>query len=153
MESTYRDGAPTGQGIAYRRRSVTDLLRTCALSLLIGGGAFTAGILLDVALGVENRTVLYSDVFTALIATVLAFGVATHYERLRRADAERLQVAADVNHHVRNALTTVLYSVHVRQDPELVDVTEQAVSRIDWTLREILWDSDQQPSTIQPHSR
>ncbi len=55
-------------------------------------------------------------------------------------------MAADVNHHVRNALTTVLYSVHVKRDPELIQVTQEAVNRIDWTLREVLWESDQHPS-------
>ncbi len=43
-------------------------------------------------------------------------------------------------------LTTVLYSVHVKRDPDLIHVTQDAVDRIDWTLREILWDSDQNPS-------
>jgi hypothetical protein len=115
--------------------------------LLIGGGAFGAGILLDVALGIENRPILYSDVLAGTMAALLSFLVGRYYDQLRRSDAERLRVAADVNHHVRNALTTVLYSVHVKGDPELIAVTQDAVNRIDWTLREVLWDSDQDPST------
>ncbi len=114
--------------------------------VLVGGGAFGAGILLDLAFGIENRPILYSDVFTGVVAALLAFLVARYYERLRRSDAERLRVAADVNHHVRNALTTVLYSVHVKRDPELIQVTQDAVNSIDWTLREVLWESDQHPS-------
>lgn len=114
--------------------------------LLIGGGAFGAGILLDIGLGIENRPILYSDVFTGVMAALLSFLVGRYYERLRRSDSERLHVAADVNHHVRNALTTVLYSVHVKGDPELIQVTQDAVDRIDWTLREVLWESDQDPS-------
>ena len=117
-----------------------------ASPFLVGAGAFGAGIVLDLSLGVESRPILYSDVFTGAIAALLAFFVARYYERLRRFDAERLRVAADVNHHVRNALTTVLYSVHVKRDPELIQVTQDAVHRIDWALREILWESDQQPS-------
>jgi hypothetical protein len=114
--------------------------------LLIGGGAFGAGILLDVALGIENRPILYSDVFAGTMAAVLSFLVGWYYERLRRSDAERLRVAADVNHHVRNALTTVLYSVHVKGDAELIQVTQGAVKRIDWILREVLWETDEDPS-------
>ena len=72
--------------------------------------------------------------------------MARYYERLRVADSEGLRVAADVNHHVRNALTTVLYSVHAKRDPDLIQVTQDAVDRIHWTLREILWVSDQNPS-------
>ena len=115
-------------------------------SVLIGLAAFGSGILLDVTLGVENRGILYSDIFTGVVAAFLSLMLARYYERLRVADSERLLVAADINHHVRNALTTVLYSVHVKRDPELIQVTQDAVDRIDWTLREILWDSDQNPS-------
>ena len=120
--------------------------RKYLFSLLIALAAFGSGILLDVALGVENRGILYSDILTAVVAGVLSLMMARYYERLRVADSERLRVAADVNHHVRNALTTVLYSVHVKRDPELIQFTQEAVDRIDWTLREILWDSDQNPS-------
>ncbi len=139
MQSTSR--AP-GNSEIFRHASWLRYL----FPVLVGGGAFGAGILLDLAFGIENRPILYSDVFTGFVAALLAFFVGRYYERLRRSDAERLRVAADVNHHVRNALTTVLYSVHVKQDPELIQVTQDAVNRIDWTLREVLWETDQQPS-------
>jgi len=114
--------------------------------VLVGGSEFILGIVIDVSLGIHYRPIFYSDVFTGIIAAVLALLVVRYYERLRQADSERLRVAADVNHHVRNALTTVLYSVHVKNDPELIKVTREAVDRIDWILREVLWDSDEQPS-------
>lgn len=46
------------------------------LPVLVGGGASGAGILLDTALGIENRPVLYSDVFTGFIAGGPRFGYA-----------------------------------------------------------------------------
>src|SRR5512146_3243585 len=76
--------------------------------VLVGVGEFVVGILLDLRFGIENRSILYSDVFTGIVAGLLAFFLVRYYERLRRSDAERLHVAAEVNHHVRNALTTVL---------------------------------------------
>ena len=94
--------------------------------MLIGLAAFGSAILLDVTLGVENRGILYSDIFTGVVAAFLALMMARYYERLRIADSERLRVAADVNHHVRNALTTVLYSVHVKRAPDLIQVTQEA---------------------------
>lgn len=121
--------------------------------VLVGAGAFFAGILLDLALGIENRPILYSDVFTGCAAALLAVFVARYYERLRQADLERLRVVADVNHHIRNALTAVLYSVHVKCDPELIRVTQDAVARIDWALREVLGESDQHPSSAMPDLR
>lgn len=115
-------------------------------SLAVGGGAVGAGICVDLAFGIGNRPILYSDVLMGMVAALLAFAVSTYYERLRQLHAERLRVAADVNHHVRNALTMVLYSVHVTRDPELIGVTRDAVDRIDRVLREVLWESDQDPS-------
>jgi hypothetical protein len=49
---------------------------------------------------------------------------------------------AEVNHHVRNALTSVLYSVHLNRDPELMKITQDAVARVDWVLREVLRDGN-----------
>ena len=123
------------------------------LPVLVGVGEFAAGIVLDLRFGIENRTILYSDVFTGIVAGVLAFFLVRYYERLRRSDAERLHVAAEVNHHVRNALTTVLYSVHVKRDPELIQVTQDAVDRIDWALREVLWETGQHPSPVESDPR
>jgi hypothetical protein len=109
---------------------------------LVGAGAFGAGILLDFAFGIEYRQILYSDIFVAFVAALMAFFVARYYERLRQSDSERLRMAADVNHHVRNALATVLYSVHLKRDPELNRVTQDAVNRIDWILRDVLREND-----------
>lgn len=114
---------------------------------LVGAGAFGAGILLDFTLGIQNRQILFSDIFMAFVAALMAFFVARYYERLRQSDTERLRVAAAVNHHVRNALATVLYSVHLKCDPELNQVTQDAVNRIDWVLREVLWENDLLPSS------
>lgn len=100
--------------------------------------AFIAGIVVDDLLLAQTRQVLYSDVLTSVIAGVLAFLAARYYEVRRRAIAERLRIAAEVNHHVRNALTGIFYSVQVRSDPELTQITQDAVERIDWVLREVL---------------
>lgn len=110
--------------------------------LVIGGGATGTSILLDLALGMENRPLLYSDVFDGVVVALLTLFVVIYYERLRKLSAERLRVAAEVNHHVRNALTTVLYSVYVKQDLELMQVTQDAVERVDRVLRDGLWETD-----------
>lgn len=115
--------------------------------LLIGGAASGTSILLDMALGMDNRPLLYSDAFDGIVTALLTFFVVIYYERMRQMTAERLQVAAEINHHVRNALTTVLYSVYVKQDPELIQVTQDAVNRVDRVLREDLWESDEAPAS------
>ena len=102
---------------------------------------FAAGIVVDEWLGIGNREVLYSDVFTAVVAGVLAYIAGRYYAHARQADQTRLRMIAEVNHHVRNALTSVLYSVHLNRDPELMRITQDAVARIDWALREVLTET------------
>jgi hypothetical protein len=43
--------------------------------------------------------------------------------------------------------------VEVKRDPELIRVTQEAVNRIDWTLREILWDTGLPPSSVETQLR
>ena len=51
---------------------------------------------------------------------------------------ERLILIAELNHHVRNALTTiVLYSEYPDLKQRLQQTTE-AVERIEWVLRELV---------------
>lgn len=57
--------------------------RKYLFSVLIGLAAFGSGILLDVTLGVENRGILYSDIFTGVVAAFLSLMLARYYERLR----------------------------------------------------------------------
>lgn len=89
----------------------------------------------------RQSPILYSDVFTGILAYMLAFVVVRYYERLRQADFEKLRVAAEVNHHVRNCADSVTFSVYLKRDPELMKLTQDAVDRIGWTLREVLWET------------
>ncbi|HEU5401451.1 MAG TPA: PAS domain S-box protein [Terriglobales bacterium] len=73
------------------------------LPLLVGGTCFAAGILLDVALGVRNRPILYSDVFTGVVAALLALALARYYENLRHSAVEVTRLAAEVDHLSRTA--------------------------------------------------
>lgn len=50
----------------------------------------------------------------------------------------RMQVIAEMNHHIRNALTPVSLSVDAIDNQQLNRVISEAVNRIEWALREIL---------------
>jgi hypothetical protein len=50
--------------------------------------------------------------------------------------------AAEVNHHIRNALTAIVYSTSVRHDQALRKTLKEATDRIDWVLNEILPDGE-----------
>jgi hypothetical protein len=43
-----------------------------------------------------------------------------------------------MNHHVRNALQTIVISAYARGHAQQVDEIRTSVSRIEWALREIL---------------
>jgi hypothetical protein len=56
----------------------------------------------------------------------------------RQATKVRLQVIAEMNHHIRNALTPISLSAYAVQDPQSIRVISEVVERIEWALREIL---------------
>jgi len=120
------------------------------IAVLMAAAVFASGIVIDAVLRVEDRQILYSDVFTSCVAGALAYIAGRYYARARMAAYERLQATAEVNHHVRNALTAVLYSVHARRDPALIEITHQAVARIDWVLKDVLGTPDQDPHLDVP---
>ena len=49
--------------------------------------------------------------------------------------AERLQMIALMNHHVRNALQAIKFAQHTENDVRVID---DSVARIEWALREVL---------------
>ncbi len=51
---------------------------------------------------------------------------------------EKLTTIELMNHHVRNALQVITYSVYRQGSSEQVTEIQDAVNRIDWALREIL---------------
>ena len=65
------------------------------------------------------------------------------YEKRRRVIlARRMEIVAEVNHHIRNALTAVVFSASVQSDESLQSVLKDATERIDWVLTNVLPDGD-----------
>ena len=107
------------------------MIATC---LAVAGGGF----LLDWALLGNRREFLYSDALAGAVAGLLALLALKYHNRAQHAIIARLRIISEVNHHVRNAIAGVLYSVELSKNEELIQITSSAVERIDWTLREIL---------------
>jgi len=55
----------------------------------------------------------------------------------------RMAIAAEVNHHIRNALTAIVYSTSVKRDQPLQSVLKDATDRIDWVLNTVLPDGEE----------
>ena len=75
---------------------------------------------------------------SALILGLLVWKLLHNAYRARQRTLARLQVIAELNHHVRNALEVISLSAYITRDEEAIRRITEGVNRIDWALREIL---------------
>ncbi|MGZ4835576.1 MAG: hypothetical protein ACXVZZ_08060 [Terriglobales bacterium] len=86
----------------------------------------------------RNIAISVSDSPAAVIAGVLVFRL-LQYERDRRnLIRHRLEIIAEMNHHVRNALQVISLSAYSNADQQQLNAVKESVNRIQWALREIL---------------
>src|ERR1700675_2257546 len=113
--------------------------------LLSSGGALIIGfasyyinrLILWDGINPSTESLLDDLAIGALGGGIVFFAGALKGERDSRI-RERLTLIAELNHHVRNALTTiVLYSEYPDLKKRLQTTTE-AVDRIEWVLRELV---------------
>ncbi len=86
-----------------------------------------------------NR-LLASDFYTCGVAFMFSYTLLQFESRRRALLARRMEIAAEVNHHIRNALTGVVFTAAARNDPALQAVLDDATARIDWVLNTVLPD-------------
>ncbi len=112
------------------------------LSLVAALTVFLIGAGLDWLLLREHETksvtVEISDALGGLIAGVLVFRLLQYERERRRQLRQRLEVIADMNHHIRNALQVISGTAYSAADQQQLEAVRQSVNRIQWTLREIL---------------
>ena len=106
-----------------------------AAALVITAGGFLIDVLFHKA-----QRLLASDFYTFLVAGSLCYALLLHEARRRAALTRRMEITADVNHHIRNALTGVVFTAAVKNDPALEAVLRDATARIDWVLTTVLPD-------------
>lgn len=78
---------------------------------------------------------LVDDVLMGVVCAVI---VLLYEQRRRRELAAKLNVVAEMNHRVRNALQVIQYSAHATQEKQHIAIIGESVSRIEAALREIL---------------
>jgi hypothetical protein len=110
-------------------------------ALLIGLLIGVCGVALDHLVHHASR-IYASDLYTCVVASVLCYLLLIYEKRRRMILARSMVVAAEVNHHVRNVLTAIVYSASVRRDPSLQATLRDATDRIDWVLTSVLPDGD-----------
>jgi len=89
--------------------------------------------------GEQGIRILGATVAGILTALLIAFQL-FEQRRVRLADARRLQLIAEMNHHIRNALQTISYQRYSETDTAASKRIKEAVERIQWVLEELLPD-------------
>ncbi len=84
------------------------------------------------------RERLLAEALSALIVSCLVAKLAHMSRQQHRLTIARMQVIAEMNHHIRNALAPISLSVDAIENQQLIRVISDGVDRIDWALREIL---------------
>ena len=114
------------------------ILLTLVAAILV----FFSGATLDWLVFHERESRIFavgiSDVLAGVVAGVLVYRLLQYERDRRRALRQRLEIIADMNHHVRNALQVISLSAYSSNDRRQLDAIKESVSRIQWALREIL---------------
>jgi signal transduction histidine kinase len=142
-----RAGAPTPTWVQRASRAQT----------LAGAGlCFAIVLVLLIGLDVISAThpgfylpALIVDGLTAAVCGVLVLRLMEASQARHRALIQRLEMIAEMNHHIRNALEEIQLSAHTTHDGHLIQNIQTAVGRIEWALREILSESPS-GSTAKP---
>jgi hypothetical protein len=92
--------------------------------------------------GLRAETSYLDDILLGLLVTVLVIALEAQHEVEIRAERQRTQMVMELNHHMRNALQTIVYVNSANPDPVEADRVRQATSRIDWALREVSKSGD-----------
>jgi signal transduction histidine kinase len=81
---------------------------------------------------------LVAEGFSALLVALLTAKLVQVSRERHRLLVARMQVIAEMNHHIRNALSPITLSLDDTQNQQLRRIISNSVERIDWALREIL---------------
>ncbi len=94
-------------------------------------------LLLDTGLS-RWHTILFSNAITGAVAALfLAYRQQQHQRELELME-QRVQIVADMNHHIRNALQVIVYFAQNAKDRESAERLRDSIDRIQWALREVL---------------
>jgi signal transduction histidine kinase len=126
---------------AMPRIATTSRRFVIAAAVAVGVVSFLATELLRYLLVPDigrMRERLLAEFLTALILSALTAKLIQIARERHRLMIARMQVIAEMNHHIRNALSPISLSLDATENQHLKSVVSDAVDRIDWALREIL---------------
>jgi hypothetical protein len=116
-------------------------------SFAVGVAAFFLGVAATKLNRVLQGPLWFLD---DVVLSIFAGLIVLWYERLRIRDLrQRLSLANQMNHQVRNELQTLGYAALVQQDEHLSTIIRNAVNRIDLILREVLTETGRLPHHLR----
>lgn len=82
-------------------------------------------------------TIEISDAISSVAIGFLWFQLLRMQQQRREQLRRRIEMIADMNHHVRNALQVISLTMHGRDQQEIANIRE-SMNRIQWALKEVL---------------
>jgi hypothetical protein len=124
------------------------LLTVCIFLLVtISGYSFDRMLNRD---GVSRKVINgASSALTGLVVAGLFLELTRNVQNHRRLVQARLEVIADMNHHIRNALQVLSYGAARHGNEKETEMMRDSIQRIEWALREVL--PGYLPETHVPH--
>src|SRR5438105_1543641 len=116
--------------------------RIVVLAILVAAAVASVGVLFDRILlqeGVSRLDVrVISNCLIGLVAGAFFYAFARKEREFQRLLHSRIELIAEINHHIRNALQVISYYAYRESDQRVVQMIRDSVNRIDWALREVL---------------
>jgi ABC-type Fe3+-siderophore transport system permease subunit len=115
--------------------------RLWLISAGIGALIFIGAMGFDFILRAHKETPLaftFSNALVALLASAVVYILLAYGREQRRRVVERMEALNEANHHIRNALQALAFAAGSLKDREEADDINQAITRIRWTLLEVL---------------
>ena len=126
-------------------------MRAWLTAIAAGIVTFVAADRIDAFLSrikLPREATIFDDVLLGVLVTILVI-VIQHTAELR-ARRHKFAVMMEMNHHIRNALQTIISCTFDAKDRETANKVRDAASRIEWALREVL---PAEPSDIEAHAK
>ena len=87
--------------------------------------------------GINAEVSYLDDLLMGVLVAVLVVALEAQQELEMRAERQRAQVIVELNHHIRNALQTIVYVNSANTPSDDTQRVTQATQRIEWALREV----------------
>jgi hypothetical protein len=123
------------------KQSSSSSLRTYSVAAIAAAAVALVHYLLDLwmaARGLHAEATLLDELLLAIFTGALVFVIESSHQRDQERMSEKLRTIELMNHHVRNALQTIVSSTYVHGHAQQLDEIRASVIRIEWALREIL---------------